>query len=179
MKQILEKLKNSKKAKLIVACALCAVIAIVYFLPSNSNNSNNKEQTVINNNTDESNEARLETVLSNIKGAGKVRVMITYTTGNEIVTARSSETQTNTVTEKNSNGSSKESRTVVESSSPVTVGSGNGENALVVVEKQPEIKGVIVVAQGANNIDVKLRLQKAVETVLQISPTQVEIFAMN
>ena len=105
--------------------------------------------------------------------------MITYQSSSEVVTASSTETQTSTVIEKSENGGTRESETIVENKAPVTVGSGSGENALVVVEKEPEIKGVIVVAEGAENITVKLSLQKAVETVLQVSPSQVEIFAMN
>ena len=48
-------------------------------------------------------EEELENVLSNIKGAGKVCVMITYKNGNEVICATNIETQTNTVTEKTEN----------------------------------------------------------------------------
>ena len=181
MIELWEKIKESKKLMAVIIVMLCALTAIIYFLPDGSNTRNKNETTVISNNRDNSlsKEKKLEEVLSNMKGAGQVRVMITYQSSSEVVTASSTETQTSTVVEKSENGGVRESETVVENKSPVTVGSGNGENALVVVEKEPEIKGVIVVAEGADNITVKLNLQKAVETVLQVSPSQVEIFAMN
>ncbi len=181
MKELLAKIKESKKLKMIIVIMLCALTAIIYFLPDGSDDRNKNDQTVISNNSEDhsSKEKKLEEVLSNIKGAGRVSVMITYQSSSEVVTASSTETQTSTVIEKSENGGTRESETIVENKAPVTVGSGSGENALVVVEKEPEIKGVIVVAEGAENITVKLSLQKAVETVLQVSPSQVEIFAMN
>lgn len=178
MKEFIEKIKNSKKAKIVLVLLLCSIMVIIYFVPEKSNKSQN---SVINNNTvvEKTKEQQLEEVLSNIKGVGKVSVMITYESGSEVVCANNIETQTNTVTEKSENGGIKESETIIENKSPVTVGSGDGEDPLVIIEKEPEIKGVIVVAQGADIITVKMNLQKAVETVLQVDPSQVDIFAMN
>ncbi len=170
------KVKLDKKKKVLLICLLVLVALLVYFFPEKSNK---QEEVSISNNTAISKEERLQEVLSNIKGTGKVSVMITYESSSEVVCANNVERQTNTVTEKSENGGIKESETVIENRSPITVGTQNNESALVVVEKEPNIKGVIVVAQGAENISVKMELQKAVETVLQVSPSQVEIFAMN
>lgn len=168
--------KLDKKKKIILVAFLSVVALIIYFFPSKKNI---EPQASISNNTELTKEEQLEKVLSNIKGTGKVSVMITYLTSAEVVCANTVKTETNTVTERTENGGIKESEKVIENKSPVTVDNGDGENALIMVEKEPEIKGVIVVAQGAENISVKMELQKAVETVLQISPSQVEIFAMN
>lgn len=174
--EIIDKIKDNKKYRIAIIVGILILAAIIYFLPSKSNKSESK---VINNNTEISKNEQLEKVLSGIKGCGKVSVMITYESDGEIVCASTTETQTDTVREKTENGGIRESETTKENKKPVTVGSGNGENALVVLNKEPKVKGVIVVAQGAENLGVKLSLQKAVETVLQVSPEQVEIFAMN
>ncbi len=174
--EIIDKIKDNKKYRIAIIGGILILAAIIYFLPSKSNKSESK---VINNNTEISKNEQLERVLSGIRGCGKVSVMITYESDGEIVCASTSETQTDTVREKTENGGIRESETTKENKKPVTVGSGNGENALVVLNKEPKVKGVIVVAQGAENLGVKLNLQKAVETVLQVSPEQVEIFAMN
>ena len=168
--------KLDKKKKILLIAFLSVIALVVYFFPSKKHNESNES---ISNNTQQTKEQRLEEVLSNIKGTGKVSVMITYKTSNEIVCANNIETETNSVTEKTENGGIRESETIIENKSPVTIGNGDGENALVMIEKEPEIEGVIVVAQGAENVNVKMELQKAVETVLQISSSQVEIFAMN
>lgn len=169
-------LKLDKRKKIILIGILIVVALIIYFFPTKGNK---EAKESISNNTEITKEKQLEKVLSNIKGTGKVSVMITYLSSAEVICANNVETETNTVTEKTENGGIRESETIIENKSPVTISNGDGENALIMVEREPEIKGVIVVAQGAENINVKLELQKAVETVLQISPSQVEVFAMN
>ena len=47
------------------------------------------------------------------------------------------------------------------------------------VEKKPKIRGVIVVAEGASDIGVKLNLYNAVQTVLQVEASKVDVFEMN
>lgn len=168
--------KLDKRKKIILIVLLCVIALIIYFFPAQKNN---ETEVSISNNTEKTKEEQLERVLSNIKGTGKVSVMITYLSSSEVVCASTVKTERNTVTEKTENGGIKESEKVVENKTPVTVDNGEKENPLIMVEKEPEIKGVIVVAQGAENIGVKMELQKAVVTVLQISPSQVEIFAMN
>ena len=46
-------------------------------------------------------------------------------------------------------------------------------------ENSPEIKGVIVVAEGADDIAVRLNLLSAVQTILDISPDKVNVYKMN
>ena len=51
--------------------------------------------------------------------------------------------------------------------------------AVVISEKRPEVLGVIVVAEGAGDMNVKMELQRAVSTALGVSAQQVDIFVMN
>lgn len=170
------KYKIDKKMKIIIATVLVFAAVLIYFLPSDRNNA--QIESISNTTDKKTNEQRLEEVLSSIKGAGEVKVMITYFSSDETVTAMNSQKQTSITTETTENGT-KTSQTTVENSTPMTVGSGGSESAFVLKNNEPEIKGVIVVAQGAQNLSVRLELEKAVETVLQILPSQVEIFTMN
>lgn len=172
----IKKLLNTKKGKIIIASALVFVAVLVYLFPQSS--SKTQTESITNTKDEKTNEKKLEEVLSAIKGAGEVKVMITYFSSDETVTAMNSQKQTSTTTEETENGT-RTSQTVVENSTPMTVGSGGNESAFVLKNNEPEIKGVIVVAQGAQNLSVRLELEKAVETVLQILPSQVEIFTMN
>lgn len=178
MSELINKFKDSKKIRTVAVFAIVFIAVIIYFIPQDGNK---KESEIIDNNTQTklTKEEQLENVLGNIKGCGRVSVMITYESNGETVYANTTETETNTVTEKSDSGGTKQSETKKESKKPITVGSGNGESALILSGIEPDIKGVIVVAQGADNIGVKMNLQRAVETVLQVSPEQVEIFAMN
>ena len=62
-----------------------------------------------------------------------------------------------------------------ESSRPATV----QDEALVLTEKAPAVRGVIVIAEGAADIGVKLKLQSAVQTVLGVEIDQIEVFEMS
>ena len=94
-------------------------------------------------------EEQLESILSEISGAGKVEVMITYYGSSEKDIAYETKTSTSG-SDKNSSGS-EDKKAVISGGEPV-----------VVQEKYPRVKGVIVVAQGADSIEVKRALTDAV-----------------
>ena len=116
-------------------------------------------------------ETRLAQVLSQIDGAGQVQVMITYASGPEIVPA--SVSQINTSHQQTGEESSSQT-----SSSRSEPASSSSEGTVVLKELSPQIKGVVVIAQGADNISVKMDLLQATVTVLQIEPEQVDVFTM-
>ncbi len=54
----------------------------------------------------------------------------------------------------------------------------NSEGGMIVLKEiKPKVKGVIVVAQGAEDIEVKEMLYEAVKTVLGISGNRVEVYS--
>lgn len=122
-------------------------------------------------------EEKLQDTLSKIAGAGRVQVMITYESSAEIVPAISEDTQTSTTTDESGNGS-RITSTENKQSEVVTVNGSDGIKALVIKENSPPVKGVIVVAQGADDIGVRLSLLSAVQTILNISPDQVDVYKM-
>lgn len=123
-------------------------------------------------------EQRLTEVLSRIRGAGKVDVLVTYETGGEIVTATVRQTDEDS---RNSNGSngSETSRSVREVTEPATVETGNGHVPIVLYEKEPIVRGVIVVAEGASDFSVRQKLQAAVQAVTGIPIERIEVFEMS
>ena len=116
--------------------------------------------------------------MSCIRGAGKIRVMITYDTGAQIVPAMSTDTQTNT-SETTSDSSSTLNESQTESREPVTVSQSGNNEVIVLTERMPEIRGVIVIAQGAADISVRMKLQDAVETVLGVDASCINVFEMS
>lgn len=120
-------------------------------------------------------EARLQQVLSCIRGAGKVEVMITYETGKEIVTAMTTNTNTSS-SESRSGSDTNLSSQMNEISQPATRSGEDGSEPIVLYEKEPEIRGVIVVAEGAADVAVRLDLQRAVCAVLDVPISAVEVF---
>ena len=106
-------------------------------------------------------ENKLSQTLSKVSGAGNVSVVITVESGMQTVLANK------TVTTTNSNGTTTEE-------SPIIV---NGKT-VVLKELYPKIIGVLIVAQGANNIAVLNKLQQATVSLLNIELNQIEILTM-
>lgn len=121
-------------------------------------------------------ESRLEQILSSVEGTGNVKVLVTYETGPEIVPAVKTDTQSNS-----SDGSNTGQKTTstTENREPMTVQGKNGTEPIVLVQKEPVILGVLVVAEGASDLDVRLRLMQAVQVALQIAPARIEVLPMN
>ncbi|MDL2258537.1 hypothetical protein LJC42_05230 [Eubacteriales bacterium OttesenSCG-928-K08] len=120
-------------------------------------------------------EQRLEQVLSSIRGAGKVEVMITYETGPELVTAMNTDTNTN-VSESVADDKQSTTKQETQSQKPATISDSGGTAPIILTEKQPTVRGVIVIADGAGDLNVRLNLQLAVQTVLDVPVNSIEVF---
>ncbi len=179
------KLDIKKKIQYLAILLVVIVILTIYFASSGgfANKPENKTsqasaQVTAGVQEASSVEQQLKNTLSQIEGAGQVEVMITYESSGEIIPAISVDKQTTTTTDEDE-GRTSTTNTENTQSEVVTVGGSGGNSALVLKEKSPEIRGVIVVAQGADNIRVKLNLLSAVQTLLNISPDQVDVYKMN
>lgn len=174
-----KKLDTKKKIQYVAILLLAVIILTIYF----SSFKSSAEETVPPETTKASVvfddlESRLEEILSKIEGAGRVEVMITYESTPEKVPALSVDKQTSSSTEVGENGTSTV-KTENTQSDVVTENGSNGNDALILRENTPEIMGVIVIAEGADNIAVMLDLLNAVETVLNVSPDKVDVYKMN
>jgi len=177
---LIDKLRKVKHIEIIIAIVIGLIILSVYFNPFANKNEDKTETGSISINTDTSlsDEERLKAVLATISGVGKTEVMITYETGTELIPATDYSEQVNTETQYTHNGTNTSENSVI-SKKPVTVYQDGENRALILVERKPQIRGVIVVAEGAADVEVKMELYKAVQTVLQISAEKVNVFEMN
>ncbi len=150
-----DKLKSIKHIEVVVIVVFAACLLLIIFNSFGSGKSGgDKEDNVAIDEYARGMEVRMAEVLSRIDGAGAVSVMITFESSAEIVPA--------TETDRNDNTS-----IVIVGGKPV-----------IITEIQPKVLGVIVVAEGASNIKVKLDLLKAVQTLLDIEQSRIEIFSM-
>jgi stage III sporulation protein AG len=177
------KLETKKKIQYMAILLLIVVILAIYFATAGGNAKKQQDNGATGaapavDTSGNTMEEQLKRTLSQIDGAGRVEVMITYESSSEIVPAISVDKQTSTTTQSGDSGTST-TNTENTQSEVVTIGGSNGNSALVIKENSPEIRGVIVVAQGADDIFVKLNLLKAVQTLLKVSPDQVDVYKMN
>lgn len=113
-------------------------------------------------------EQELSLILSEIKGAGRVRVKVWYAAGESAVYAN----QSQTAHSQSLSGSGELAASETEESlSPALVGDG----PLLVRQEAPVIQGVLVVAQGAGDAAVQERLYQAVKSLLGLSHGQVAV----
>lgn len=112
-------------------------------------------------------EAKLNEVVGGIKGAGKVKVMISINSSPELKVAENIEEKTVTT----SSGT-----TTTITNEPIIVEKNGEESPLILKETLPSINGVIVVSSGANDVKVKLDIINAVSTVLGIDLKKIEVF---
>lgn len=123
-------------------------------------------------------ERRLERILSEIAGAGKVEVIVQLE-GTEVhVYARQTTEEESVTREVDASGTVTETRQEMRrSDQPVfrQGGQGRNEEALVETIFAPEVRGVLVIAEGASNEIVRYQLAQAVQTVLGVAAHRVEV----
>ena len=122
-------------------------------------------------------EDRLSRILSQIEGAGEVKVMITLKSSAEKVLDKDTESDQETVTAEDSQGgtrqaSKKENTVYASDSDSTTQGSGS---PYVSKELSPEIEGVVVIADGGGNAVVKENISSAVQALFDIEPHKIRI----
>lgn len=122
-------------------------------------------------------ENKLASILSKIEGVGKADVMITYISGKEIVPAYETKKNENDTQEKDSNGGSRSIKeNSIESSIAYQEEQGGGKKPILIKDLQPVVKGVVVAADGATDPDVKERISKAVQVLMDIPIHKVQVF---
>ena len=153
---------SDKKNYPLMIVLVCALAVFVLF--GNSEKTEEKKEPETNQAANI--EKRLERVLEKVEGAGNVSVFVA-------------------LEDYGSTDFAKDSRQVIrqeESESEHTTvmqGSGSASAPVVARISSPKVKGVIVVAQGAENEIVKENLASAVEASLAIMPHRIKILEGN
>lgn len=168
----LKKIKQVKHIGLIIAVIFLLILAIIFFgdFSFSSSTSGTTQSTSTYTNADEyvkSLENRLKNVLSQIKGAGNVEVMISVDNGIEFEIAI--DTESSSISK---NGET----TTTTSSKPIIITNDGQQTPIIISENLPTITGVVIVSSGANDVFVKLNLLSATETLLNISQNDIQIF---
>jgi stage III sporulation protein AG len=181
----LKKIKNIEYFILVLAIAIVIGLFSNWFQSVNRGqetslvqNQENSPPTGSDDKDTQDQEYRLKKILSSMKGAGRVEVMISYKTGKELIPAMNTVESNTETEEKDSNGGIRKVRQVDTNSQPVSMTTSEGSQPLITREIQPEVLGVVVIAEGAEDIRVRMELQQAVQTVLGVHANQVDVFVM-
>ena len=169
---LLKKLKQVKHIGLIVTVIFVLILLIILFGNFNflnfTNSSVNTSQSKVYTYTSSSEyaqnlEYKLKTIIGKIKGAGNVDVMITLEGGTNLLLASNETKNVNT-----------DGVTSV-SASPIILEQNGDSSPLVIGENLPKIRGVVVVSSGASDVAVRLNILNAVQTLLDLQDSQIQI----
>lgn len=179
LSKLFAKLKKVKHIEVYAVIFLAIVVMAIWLFPSGGSKQTSIEQSFSTTTTAEyakSLENRLNSVLSAIDGAGSVQCMITLDGEIERVLAYSNDEKNSSTQNTTSNGTTNKTETSTLNKEPILITVNGSSEPLVLYEIMPDIKGIVVVASGANDVRVKLDILKAVQALLNVQSSQIEIF---
>ena len=158
---------KEKKNKYIVII-LMVLLVLVLLMPTSSKESEGTGGTLVSEGVSErETEAQLKRVLSAMEGVGEVEVMITLESCYENVYAKGYSTQSD-VDDSGVQSQITEEYVIIKNGSST-------EECLVIKVYEPKIKGVAVVAEGADNAQVKKAITDTVCALFDISSNKVSV----
>lgn len=175
MKKLKEWLKDEKRLKILTLIGIVGIIMIALsglIKPKSEIKSSPKESDeceVIAEYTRRY-EERVKEIVDSIEGAGESKVMITLESGVEYIYAKE-EKQKNDITDRN--GDVVDEKNSSEKTTILIEDENGRKKALVKTVKEPSVKGVVVVCEGGDDIEVKLRVTEAVKTALGVGSNSV------
>lgn len=187
LNSINERIKNTKNTEIVALILVVAIILIMYpslfgdreeSLESLEDSGQIEGMAIDELSSEEREEERLERKLSVIDGAGMVEVLITYRAGRESIVAKHTVESSTDTEEADAEGGVRNVLQQSKEIQPVIIDGRDGREPMILKELTPEVKGVIVIAEGARDVRVRMELLRAVRTVLEVNANQVEVFVM-
>lgn len=124
-------------------------------------------------------ENKLEDLLSHTEGVGKVKVLITLKSSRELVVNKDQPYSTSRTEEKDSEGGERLSTDNSYEEQTVLTGNGTGSNEpFVIKELEPEISGIVILAEGGDQPNVKSDLTNAAEVLFNIPAHRIKVMKM-
>lgn len=187
----MSKLKKPKKEQLVVLL-LFGVLLVVIALPTTTGTMGADKKDADISGTqgaagtdtatltyEEQLEKRLSAILSQVAGAGRVEVMVTLESRGERIVEKDTLESRKSVEETDSSGGSRttDEQDWGEETVYYEDGSG-GKSPYVVKELEPNIEGVLVLAEGGDSAVVKQELLEAVQALFPIEAHKVKIMKL-
>lgn len=178
-----DKMKMTKTQLLTVGIMGLIVVGILLtYLPKGTKEKPLEDKQVVTVNSqkeeltyEELLEKRLEALLGQMEGAGKVEVMVTTSTSKEKVLASEVVHNTSDTQEMDGSGGTRSTKKTDEQNK-VVMQSGN--SPYVVKENRPTIEGVVVMTEGGNDAVVRENIMKAVKSLVSIGENKISVFKM-
>ncbi|GGA39746.1 stage III sporulation protein AG [Kroppenstedtia guangzhouensis] len=120
-------------------------------------------------------EARLTEVLSKIVGVDDVEVMVNLDSSEETVVEKDIRRSNQVTDEQDQKGGTRKSNQENSDEKVVLQRKGDGEQPIVLKKLKPQVRGVLVVAKGAENLKVKAAMIEAIQRVLDVPMHRISV----
>lgn len=175
-KKYLKKIPKSKTSILMVVGIIGLMLILVSSFSSGEKLTKNESQVFENKTSDTETyttnlEKRLEGIISDMLGGTKVSVMITLESGTEYVYAN--EVKVDAGVKKDQAALKTEQNDSNQKTYVVIKDSDGNEQALIITEKMPVVRGVVVVCQSGQTDAVSSAVKVAVKSALNIDEEKI------
>ena len=162
------------------------IMLLVLSIPQKDTTEQKKEkkEQIVNETDDlevyiENMEERLTKVLEQVEGIGKVQVMITEKSSKEQIVLKDTPYNRKETEESDSQGGTRDSTEISSEESTVLEEQEDGsKNPYITMEMQPEIEGVLVIAQGAGNHKMIAEINEAVTALFSVPSHKIKVMKM-
>lgn len=124
---------------------------------------------------EEAYQMQLKEILTKIVGVGDVEVLVTIDSTEEVEVDRNTNETQQVTNEKDQHGATRHITNVTRSGEVILYEVSGGKQPLITKTIKPKIRGVLVVAKGAENLTVKKMISEAVERGLDVPAHRISI----
>jgi len=124
-------------------------------------------------------ENKLKNILKKVSGIGEVEVMITLKSSGKQIPLKDYPSIEESLNEVDGEGGSRTNSSVKRDESTVLVRDGKGGEApYILQETEPEVEGVLVIAEGGDNVQIIIDIIEAVEVLFNVPAHKVKVMKM-
>lgn len=120
-------------------------------------------------------ESQLKDILTKIVGVGEVEVLVTIDSTEEITVEKNTRDSQQVTNETDPGGAKRHITNITRSGDPVVMQQDGKDAPLVTKTIKPKVRGVVIVAKGAENLTVKKLIVEAVERGLDVPPHRISV----
>ncbi|NLL00276.1 MAG: stage III sporulation protein AG [Clostridiales bacterium] len=125
-------------------------------------------------------EGRLENILRKVNGIGEVEVMITIKASKEQIPLKDVPYTQEGLNEVDGEGGSRTNNRIQKEESTVLVTNEDGNSQpYILQEKEPEVEGILIIAEGGDNVLIIKDIMEAAEVLFNIPAHKVKVMKMS
>ncbi|RKD25575.1 stage III sporulation protein AG [Ammoniphilus oxalaticus] len=118
---------------------------------------------------------QLKEILEEVIGVGEVSVMVNLESTEEVIVQKDTNERSQVTKEVDKERATRDIQDSSKDEKVVLVQGSQGEHPIIVKKVKPKVRGVVVVARGAENMKVKAWIHEAVQKALHVEPHKISI----